>query len=473
MTTQPAAAAAATSPPRFKCVCCKKKSFKTAEALSNHQQARAHHPVACPLCSKEFCDKHAVQQHQQVHQRKAAAALAKPQATTTTTTTTSPTSEPTLQQQSTATISKQQANPPPTPTPSLELPKTTPHPSTLHPLEQDLLYKYLLSRCHPRARLRAQNYPTASQTPGRNYQPTPPANPTQPKRRAIVLTCETDPQATGLTHLTATDFLSSEALLHLAVGPAAEEVQSRCTDKSTRATAADADAARTALWEVVDADTVLVGYGLQRGLQLLRMVHERVVDAGILTAEAVFLERSTVPIRRVWGLGELCGEVLGWGGRREEEQAAAAAAAAAAATSKKGKQRKKGTCDGWEECVAAREVVVWCLRNPELLRAWAEGKAGGDLGEAPQTSETAKSKRGKKKGKKKSKSKSKSKSKKRKQTEQQTEETTILNTAPPEPETVPTPEQTPPAPPPPQPEEPDEDEESDEGLEIVQWQDLE
>ncbi|RAH85953.1 hypothetical protein BO86DRAFT_406404 [Aspergillus japonicus CBS 114.51] len=459
MTTLPTTTKPAASPSKFKCVCCKKKSFKTAEALRDHQRARDHHPVACPLCPKVFCDKHAVQQHQQVHQRKAAAAA-----------TTALKQGPTGQQQTTTTTPKQQTNPPTTTpskpqttTPPPNIPRTHHHPSILHPLEQDLLYKYLLARCHPRTRLQAQNYPTA-QAPGIDQKPTPPANPTQPRRRAVVLTCETEPHATSSTHLTATDFLTNEALLHLelALG-SAEGMQTAaatttttttttaaaaaCTDKTTRATVSGAGAARTALWEVIDADTVLVGYGLQRGLQLLRMGHERVVDAGILTAEAVFLERSVVPVRRVWGLGELCGEMLGW-------EAAAPAAPAAPAPTKKGK-RKKGACDGWEGCVGAREVVVWCLRNPELLRAWAEGKADGD----PPTSETAKSKRRK--------NKKKSKSKKRTPKKDGPDEPTLLTTASPKPETTPTLE------PPPQPEEPDEDEDSDEGLEIVQWQDLE
>ncbi|PYH46532.1 uncharacterized protein BP01DRAFT_355543 [Aspergillus saccharolyticus JOP 1030-1] len=419
------------APFKLKCICCKKTRFKTVAALHDHQRALNHHPVACPTCQKQFCDPHAVQQHQQAHQKasKTAAAASSAPATTDpqTTVTVTVTSKKTPAKQPSATP----VNPP-------NLPQTTHQPSPLHPLEQDLLYKYLLARCHPPTRLQAQDYPTT--LGDEDYRSTPLPNPAQPKCRAVVLTGDINPQTKTLTHLTATDFLSNEALLHLSIGPSAEQAATEpgtgtCSDRTSVAVSAYR-AARDLLWSVIDAHTILVGHDLRQSLRGLQMVHGRVVDAGILTAEAVVLGRSMVPLERVWGLRVLCSEMLGWSD-------------ADAPGKKRGKGRK-GRCEGWEGCVGVREVVVWCLRNPEMLRAWAEGKASIPEGETENTTGTATKKQ---KNKKKKKKKNKNKKRKQKQA----------------PRSV-TPEGLAPS----DPEEPiEEDEDEDEGLEIIQWTDLE
>ncbi|RAL16241.1 uncharacterized protein BO97DRAFT_128838 [Aspergillus homomorphus CBS 101889] len=499
------------TPSNFKCPCCNKSRFKTAKALGDHQKALDHYPVACPTCHKRFCDKQAVQQHEQVHLRTTSKKTGAPtsiQGDTPvkqpTTTTSSP--KQSKQQPSSSSPPNAPTTKPPPPT----IPKTKHTPETLHPLEQDLLVKYLLSRCHPVTRLQAQNYPVPSSTPP-DYHSTSEANPAHPRRRAVVLTIETnahkEPGAESLTHLTATDFLTNEALLHLVVGSEGVEKEGVAGGNSnmtcgstntsnipwvgTRTSVDDYRAARDSLWEVIDADTVLVGHGLHRGLHALRMVHGRVVDAGILTAEAVGMGRSTVPLRRVWGVEELCVEVLGWDWEmwrgeagKEEPQG------------KKAERREMGTCAGWEGCVGVRELVVFCLRNPERLRSWAERKAeqdipGGEnadtLGEMGKDDSTEskndtekekrkknkkdkKDKKDKKNKKHKNKKNKKNKTKKSKVEKQEAQPITLPNASPPqEQETSPMQAETAPE----LHEQDEEDEDSDEGLVIVQWQDLE
>lgn len=43
--------------PKAKCLVCKKKTFKTAQALQDHQTALNHQPVPCPQCNKESAPK--------------------------------------------------------------------------------------------------------------------------------------------------------------------------------------------------------------------------------------------------------------------------------------------------------------------------------------------------------------------------------------------------------------------------------
>jgi DNA polymerase III epsilon subunit-like protein len=122
-------------------------------------------------------------------------------------------------------------------------------------------------------------------------------------------------------------------------------------------------AARAALWARIDADTVLVGHALQHDLDVLRMVHTRVVDSAILAQRAVGGSVGSggsgggggVGGGRQWGLQALCAQLLGvavqnhgaGGGGRHE-------------------------C--MEDALAAREVVLWCCRNPLRLAAWGRAR---------------------------------------------------------------------------------------------------
>jgi DNA polymerase III epsilon subunit-like protein len=111
------------------------------------------------------------------------------------------------------------------------------------------------------------------------------------------------------------------------------------------------EAAREALAEHVDENTVVVGHSVGCDLRALGVVHGRIVDSAILTAEPAFGEGKK--LGNVVGLERLCRELLGL---RIRGGAPAAG----------------GRChDSLEDVLATRELVVWCLRNPRDLEAWA------------------------------------------------------------------------------------------------------
>jgi DNA polymerase III epsilon subunit-like protein len=189
------------------------------------------------------------------------------------------------------------------------------------------------------------------------FAPSPSPSRHLPKRRAVALDCEMAGVQGGSSELILVcmvDFFSGESLVNTLVQPTVRVVNWRTrysgvTRKQMDAAAAQGNtlngwrAARAALWEHIDADTILVGQSLQHDLDVLRMIHSRVVDAGILARNAVG------PIStRQWGLKTLCQEFLDI-----EIQ-----------NSKKGH-------DCMEDTLAAREVVLWCIERPQELAAWA------------------------------------------------------------------------------------------------------
>ena len=103
-------------------------------------------------------------------------------------------------------------------------------------------------------------------------------------------------------------------------------------------------AAREALLNYVDADTVLVGHSLQHDLDALRLLHSRVVDSVILAGLA-----AGGGVFRQWALKTLCQELL---------------------LTAVQDRRKKGH-DCMEDTLAAREVVIWATREEEQLKEWA------------------------------------------------------------------------------------------------------
>lgn len=104
------------------------------------------------------------------------------------------------------------------------------------------------------------------------------------------------------------------------------------------------EAARQELWNIMDADTILVGHALQHDLAALRMIHPRIIDSSILTSKAVNVGN------RKWGLETLFKTFL-----RTEIR------------------NNKGRIHDFEEDVfATREVVLWCMRNASEFREWAD-----------------------------------------------------------------------------------------------------
>lgn len=270
-----------------------------------------------------------------------------------------------------------------TTTPSLFNPPTTINPTfslvykqvkhrwtDLEPLEQTLILRYLLGRCHSQPRLHCQGYnapktidTTACLRRGEPHKAHD-FNRCSTRRKAIVIDCEmieTTVCTSELAYITAIDFLSGEVLINSYVAPTAPVTNwltpvSGMTPEGMDAAITEGKAfqsnsdARRALRKFLDHDTVLIGHALHHDLRTLSLIHGRIVDTSLLTAEAAFpnlASRTTFP--RVWGLKALAKEMLGI-----EIQAS------------------RSGHNSLEDALATREILIWCLRGPECLKAWAE-----------------------------------------------------------------------------------------------------
>lgn len=244
--------------------------------------------------------------------------------------------------------------------------------SRLSTADQSLIYNMLVFSCHSQDCLREQHYALEADPPGNSGAveatewagsqrlPSPKPDMLLPKRKAVVLDCEmvgVEGGRSEMVSLGAIDLLTGEVLINSLVRPRQPIVDWRSNISGvTPATMSIATArnnvldgwetARSELWRYVDEDTVLVGQSLFFDLQVLRVVHIKIVDSAILTAEAVF--GTYKKIRRMWGLKALCDELLGLRIRNNSV-----------------------AHDGIEDALATRELVLWCLRHPAELRKWA------------------------------------------------------------------------------------------------------
>jgi len=108
--------------------------------------------------------------------------------------------------------------------------------------------------------------------------------------------------------------------------------------------------ARDKLWEFMDDSTVLVGQSLNYDLEVLGICHAKIVDTAILTADAVFPSIiSTRPLPRMWSLKSLAKDLLSLD-----------------------IQNSNFGHRALEDAYAARDIAIWCIRNPEDLKLWAE-----------------------------------------------------------------------------------------------------
>ncbi|CAG8011838.1 unnamed protein product [Penicillium olsonii] len=248
----------------------------------------------------------------------------------------------------------------------------------LEPLEQNLIFRYLLARCHSDTRLAKHGYtfqPSLNDTYKRPSKQCPIkrglfrevprwSSDNTPKRRAIVLDCEMVQVEEGrreLAFLSAIDFLTGEVLIDNYVQPNAKVVNwdsrfsgvtpgamNKAVKKGTALKGWEG--ARAKLWSFMNSDTVLIGHSLNNDLDVLGMIHWNIVDSSIMTSEAVFLNlHSGEQLTRTWGLKTLTLELVNY-----EIQIG-----------------KKGH-SALEDAHATRDVVIWCIRYPELLKAWAD-----------------------------------------------------------------------------------------------------
>lgn len=250
--------------------------------------------------------------------------------------------------------------------------------ATLELVEQNLIFRYLLARCHSDTRLAKHGFtfqPSLNESykrPSKQcsikrglFREVPRfSSDNVPKRRAIVLDCEMVQVEEGrreLAFLSAIDFLTGEVLIDNYVQPNSRVVNwdsrfsgvtpSAMNKAVKKGTALRGwEGARSKLWSFMNSDTVLVGHSLNNDLDVLGMIHWNIVDSSIMTSEAVFLNlHSGEQLTRTWGLKTLATELVNY-----DIQVG-----------------KKGH-SALEDAHATRDVVIWCIRYPELLKVWAD-----------------------------------------------------------------------------------------------------
>lgn len=205
--------------------------------------------------------------------------------------------------------------------------------------------------------MRSHDFAPAPRKP-EEYKRSPPHRPGSPaKRAAVVLDCEMVGVGNGRSEavqVCAVDFLTGEVLVDTYVIPNVQVFDWRTRvsgvsrgllmDMKQRGRTLDGwEKAREMLWNYVDDDTVLIGQALSNDLDVLRMVHLQIVDSALLTKDTVELNCG-----RTWGLKVLCKKFLGID-----------------------IQTSKGGHVCLEDTFSAREIVLWCLRHPDRLQAWA------------------------------------------------------------------------------------------------------
>ncbi|EPS27051.1 hypothetical protein PDE_01992 [Penicillium oxalicum 114-2] len=177
-------------------------------------------------------------------------------------------------------------------------------------------------------------------------------------REAIAIDCEMVMcgNQSELAYLSAIDFLTGEILIDHHVQPKEKvtrwntrwsgvSVQSMKAARRKGKVIYGWEKARERLWRYADQETVLIGHAIRNDLDALRIVHPRIVDTSILTNEAIFPDFSN---KRLWSLKTLAREFL-----------------------HRSIQTGRQGHSALEDSQATRDVLLWCLRDPERLSQWA------------------------------------------------------------------------------------------------------
>ncbi|KAG7069024.1 exonuclease [Colletotrichum scovillei] len=187
------------------------------------------------------------------------------------------------------------------------------------------------------------------------------------KYAALVIDCEmggTEGGENELIQITILDFLTGNVLLsRRLVNPTRpildwrENVTGLNANKMSAALlrneALDGwKAARAELWRYSDKSTILIGQSIHNDLRVLHTSHARIIDSAIITADAVLGAESKITKRL--GLEVLCKELLGIQIRCPIWAADGVAH------------------DDLEDCLATRELVLYCAQNTDQLERWAQ-----------------------------------------------------------------------------------------------------
>lgn len=140
------------------------------------------------------------------------------------------------------------------------------------------------------------------------------------KRQAVTIDCEMAGVIGGENEvilLCVADFLTGETIVNSLVSPTKKVIDWRtrisgitpsamATAEARRQTLKGWREARAEVWKHINADTILIGQSLQHDLDVLRMIHTRIVDSAILAQTAV-----GPGVSRQWGLKGLYNQLLG------------------------------------------------------------------------------------------------------------------------------------------------------------------
>ena len=110
--------------------------------------------------------------------------------------------------------------------------------------------------------------------------------------------------------------------------------------------------ARAEVLRFVDGETILVGHALKNDTRALGVNHAKVLDTATITKHAVTKEMVGSGCKRTWKLKTLCLDFLGIN-----------------------IQQSRNGHDCVEDTLATREVLLWCVRNPDKLKEWAAGQS--------------------------------------------------------------------------------------------------
>ncbi|GLB10750.1 hypothetical protein AtubIFM57258_007160 [Aspergillus tubingensis] len=230
--------------------------------------------------------------------------------------------------------------------------------------EQTKALDFLTNNCHTIQTLQAANYTITPDTTKNNirFQQTPDTyNPST--RLAVSLDCEMVTDITGRTQLcqvSLVDVLTGELLLDQPVLPTEpvsdwktkwSGMTAELMDQHVAAgrTVDGYEGARARVWDFVDQNTILVGQSLNFDLDVLGIVHDRVVDTYLLMKG----KRRGRSCRLRDIVRDCCGVEI-----------------------QKGEEVQEGH-DCAEDCYAAREVALWAVEN---LRKDEGGGGGGTQG---------------------------------------------------------------------------------------------
>ncbi|KAK1452401.1 exonuclease [Colletotrichum cuscutae] len=242
---------------------------------------------------------------------------------------------------------------------------------------RNAIWNQISDLCHSEERLRKERYtlPTTmlNATHGSSSiasivdLPCPDKIQSNPKYAALVIDCEmggTERGENELIQITILDFLTGNVLLsRRLVNPRRPILDWREDVTGLNATKMSAallrnevldgwEAARAELWRYSDKDTILIGQSVRNDLRVLHTSHARIIDSAIITADAVLGSKSKITKR--WGLEALCKELLGTQIRSPTWAAEGVAH------------------DDLEDCLATRELVLFCAQNPDQLKTWAQ-----------------------------------------------------------------------------------------------------